>query len=70
MTRPVNVGILGCINLHTPRYLESILKSPRAKLVGISEEGAAAAIGERTAEEVGVPFFGAHDSLLEPRAGQ
>jgi len=65
MTRSVNMGILGCINLHTPRYLESILKSTRAQLVGISEEGDAAAIGERTATESGVPFFDSHGALLD-----
>ena len=65
MTRPINIGILGCINLHTPRYLDSILKSPRARLAGISEEGDAASIGQRDAAEVGVPFFGSHDELLD-----
>ncbi len=65
MTQPINMGILGCINLHTPRYLESILKSRQLQLVGISEEGDAAAIGERTAAEEGVPFFGSHDALLD-----
>lgn len=65
MTRQVTIGILGCVNLHTPRYVASILASPRAKLVGISEEGDAAAIGARTAEELGLPFFRSHDELLE-----
>lgn len=65
MTRPINIGIMGCINLHTPRYLESILKSPRARLVGISEDGDAAAVGKRDALEAGVPFFASHDALLD-----
>lgn len=65
MTRSINIGILGCINLHTSRYLESILKSPRARLVGISEEGDAAAVGRETARESGVPFFESHDELLD-----
>jgi predicted dehydrogenase len=65
VTQTVKIGILGCINLHTQRYVESILKSPRAELAGISEEGDAAAIGERTASELGVPFFRSHDELLD-----
>lgn len=65
MTATVKIGILGCINLHTPRYVESILESTRAEVVGISEEGDAAAIGERTASELGVPFFTSHDGLLD-----
>ncbi len=64
MTQSVNIGILGCINLHTPRYLESIVKNPRARLIGISEEGAAAAVGRRDAAAAGVPFFDSHDALL------
>lgn len=39
--------------------LESIVKSPRVQLVGISEEGAAAAIGKRDAAAAGVPFMDA-----------
>lgn len=65
MTPAIRVGILGCINLHTSRYLESILKSSKAELVGISEEGDAAASGRRTAAESAVPFFGSHDDLLD-----
>ena len=65
MTRPVNIGILGFINLHTSRYHESIEKSPRARLVGISEEGEAAAVGRRSAADAGVPFFDSHDDLLD-----
>ena len=65
MTRPINIGLLGCINLHTSRYQESIEKSPRARLVGISEEGEAAAVGQATALEAGVAFFESHDDLLE-----
>ena len=65
MTRSINIGILGCINLHTPRYLESIVKSPRARLVGISEEGDAAEVGRRDAVATEVPFFDSHDDLLD-----
>ncbi len=65
MTGTINIGILGCINLHTPRYLESILKSPRARLAGISEDGEAADFGRRDAVAAGVPFFDSHDELLD-----
>lgn len=65
MTRPINIGLLGCINLHTSRYQESIEQSPRARLVGISEEGEAAAVGRDTAAAAEVPFFESHDELLD-----
>ena len=63
--KSIGIGILGCINLHTSRYQESIVNSPRAQLVGISEEGAAAAVGRETAADAGVPFFESHDDLLD-----
>lgn len=64
MDRTIDIGILGCINLHTSRYLASILQNPLVRLVGISEEGEAAAVGQQDARESGVPFFDSHDALL------
>lgn len=65
MTQAIDIGILGYAHLHAPRYLESIVKSPRARLVGISDEGQAAGVGRDVAAESGVPFFDSHDDLLD-----